>query len=135
MPRTRAVRLAHPFGVTVRTGPSGSFESRTAIWLSNAATSTHCPLPLLRVLVRQVMHERSSSVMASGLLLPLMLRLAESGKQLSGDIRSGRHCTEMVKDEFIPPDIALFFEEEVAGHAVDVDDVRNGCLSELQERE
>jgi hypothetical protein len=41
----------------------------------------------------------------------------------------------VLEDESIPADIALFFEKQLACHAVDVDDVRDGRFGELHERE
>src|ERR1022692_2710567 len=41
----------------------------------------------------------------------------------------------MLESESIPANIGLCFEKEVAGHAVEVDDVRDGRLGELHEDE
>src|SRR5215831_9101273 len=41
----------------------------------------------------------------------------------------------MLKDELIPANVALCFEEELASHRLDVDDVRDRLLDELKDDE
>jgi hypothetical protein len=41
----------------------------------------------------------------------------------------------MLEHKFIPADVALFFQEKLARHGVDIDDIRNGRLGELHQRE
>src|ERR1039458_10707980 len=70
--------------------------------------------------------------------MPYLSRLslrAEGRDERPSGVRAGGHCTEMLEHELIPANVALFFEEEFPGHRVDVDDVRDGGLSELQEDE
>src|SRR5262249_6137819 len=67
---------------------------------------------------------------------PLPSLLGWGGRQQRWrGVRAGSHCREMLEDELITANAALCSEEEVPRHAVDVDDVWDGFVSELQDDE
>jgi hypothetical protein len=123
----RLTKVRQSAGEKINSGPAGFLESRTA------TTPGSCCLDALAV---------RAAVSAPGPLDTRKVWLAHAiqppspprdrGRhQRQGRLRAGGHCTEMLEDEFILADICLFFEKQLARHAVDVDDVGDCHLAKL----
>src|ERR1022692_3038313 len=129
--RTPAVNASHSGEVKTSFGPAVSLESRTAIRSLVSATSTHAPLPLLGLLWRHWARDRS------GMFIPHLLSSRPRDRSQQGNAFVGPEggCAEVLEHEDIPAYLHVIFEEQVAGHAVDVDQALIRWVGELQHDE
>src|SRR5437764_11603616 len=123
---------AHASGLKVSAGPVGFLLSRTATASSRWAISTHWPLPLEWLLFFQWARDRS------GVLIPHLLsldRIHLALDHLRGVGRVEGQGLQMLEDDGVAAYARFAFEEQVAGHAVDVDQGGVGGVGEVHDDE
>src|SRR5438876_12318266 len=115
----------HSSTVKTSAGPAGFLLSRRAtVSAPRSAHSTHWPLPPERLDFFHLTLPRSGAFMSPTSSLRGHISLGLDHPRRAGRIQ-GRSL-QMLKSERIPADLRLAFEEEFAGHALDVDQGRIG---------
>src|ERR1039457_4682462 len=128
--RTPAVNASHSGAAKTRFGPAVPLESRTAIRSLVSAISTHAPLALLWLLLRQWARDRSGMFIPH----PLSSRPRDRSQQRDAFVGPEGGCAEVLEHEDIPAYLHVVFEEQVAGHAVDVDQALIRWVGELDRK-
>src|ERR1022692_2244042 len=128
--RTPAVNASHAGAVKTSFGPAGSLESRTAITSPISATSTQAPSPL-RLLLRHWARDRSGMFTCT----PFPSLLRDPGQQRKAFVRPEGGCAKVPENEDIPAYLHASVQEQVTGHAVDVDQALIRWVGELQHDE
>src|ERR1039457_2263092 len=129
--RTPAVNASHSGAAKTSFGPAVSLESRTAIRSLVSAISTHAPLALLWLLLRQWARDRSGMFIPH----PLSSRPRDRSQQGNAFVGPEGGCAEVPESEDIPAYLHASVQEQVTGHAVDVDQALIRWVGELQHDE